>query len=246
MRKRGRCRHMDWYYSQAGHTFGPFTEEEFAQLIAQGKVLAETLVWHEGMADWQEYRQVLSAQPQAAPAGLAEQEAGFCSQCGRVFPAEQMVRYGNVWICASCKPAFFQKIREGLEPGAPGLAGVRYGGFWIRLVALLVDGVALWMVKSLIDLTPWPVVVVALQWAVAVAYETYFLGRFGATPGKMACGLRVVVSDGSPVSYARAFARYWAKLLGWFTMLVGYIVAAFDDQKRALHDYICNTRVVYQ
>ena len=27
---------------------------------------------------------------------------------------------------------------------------------------------------------------------------------------------------------------------------IGYILAAFDDQKRSLHDHICNTRVIYK
>jgi len=27
---------------------------------------------------------------------------------------------------------------------------------------------------------------------------------------------------------------------------IGYIIVAFDDQKRALHDHMCNTRVIYK
>jgi len=27
---------------------------------------------------------------------------------------------------------------------------------------------------------------------------------------------------------------------------IGYLIVAFDDQKRALHDHICNTRVIYK
>jgi len=27
--------------------------------------------------------------------------------------------------------------------------------------------------------------------------------------------------------------------------MIGYIMAAFDSEKRALHDHICDTRVIY-
>jgi hypothetical protein len=33
-------------------------------------------------------------------------------------------------------------------------------------------------------------------------------------------------------------------MLSAFTLTIGYIMAGIDEQKRALHDRICNTRVV--
>ena len=76
------------------------------------------------------------------------------------------------------------------------------------------------------------------------AYDTWFIGKYGATPGKMACKLKIVVEDGSRVSYLRAFGRHFAKYLSAMILLIGYIMAAFDDQRRTLHDRICETRVV--
>jgi uncharacterized RDD family membrane protein YckC len=60
----------------------------------------------------------------------------------------------------------------------------------------------------------------------------------------MALGLKVVRAGGAPVSLGRAFGRYFAKLLNNFTLMIGYIIAAFDSQKRGLHDMICDTRVL--
>ncbi len=57
-------------------------------------------------------------------------------------------------------------------------------------------------------------------------------------------GLKVIRSDGSPISYWRAFGRYLGTQLSSLTLMIGYIIAAFDDEKRALHDHICDTRVV--
>jgi len=79
---------------------------------------------------------------------------------------------------------------------------------------------------------------------VTIAYTTYCVGRWGATPGKMACGLKIVTSEGGRVSYLRAFGRYWAEQLSGMLLYIGYIIAAFDAEKRSLHDHICGTRVV--
>ena len=83
-----------------------------------------------------------------------------------------------------------------------------------------------------------------LQLAVSAGYETWFVGRFQATPGKMALGLKVVRPNGDRVSYARALGRYFAEILSGLTLAIGYIIAAFDEEKRTLHDRICDTRVV--
>ena len=173
-----------------------------------------------------------------------------------------MIRYQNTWVCAECKPTFFQRLQEG------GLAAARavnlhYAGFWIRVAAAIIDGVILWLVQMAIQLATFGIfaaspvdpdssassMIVAtisqlLQLAVGISYETFFVGKFAATPGKMACGIKVIVSDGSRVSYLRAFGRYFAKMLSSLTLCIGYLMIAFDSEKRGLHDYICNTRVV--
>jgi uncharacterized RDD family membrane protein YckC len=87
-------------------------------------------------------------------------------------------------------------------------------------------------------------VVWLLSVSVQCAYETFFIGKMGATPGKMALGLKVVRADGSPVDYARAAGRFFAKILSGIILAIGYIMAGFDAQKRALHDMICDTRVI--
>jgi len=68
--------------------------------------------------------------------------------------------------------------------------------------------------------------------------------KFEATPGKLALGLRIVRADGSKLSHGRIIGRFFAEKLSAFVFFIGYLIAAFDDQKRALHDMICDTRVV--
>jgi uncharacterized RDD family membrane protein YckC len=84
-----------------------------------------------------------------------------------------------------------------------------------------------------------------LQVAISLAYEAYFLTTKGATPGKMALGLKVTRADGGPISVGLAVGRYFARILSWLTFCIGFIIAGFDREKRSLHDHICGTRVVY-
>lgn len=42
-----------WFYASSGQQQGPYPEEQFRDLIARGTVRADTLVWSEGMAGWQ-------------------------------------------------------------------------------------------------------------------------------------------------------------------------------------------------
>jgi uncharacterized RDD family membrane protein YckC len=137
---------------------------------------------------------------------------------------------------------------------------MNYAGFWIRFGALAIDAFILWifnlflfipigilMPKSSDDpfvfLSFMPLIIL-LQYAIPAVYDTWFVGRYGATPGKMACGLEVVVEDGSRLSYLRALGRHFAKWLSSMILAIGFIMAAFDDEKRTLHDRICETRVV--
>jgi len=46
------------------------------------------------------------------------------------------------------------------------------------------------------------------------------------------------------VTYLRAFARHFAEFLSGIILGIGYLMVAFDREKRALHDHICNTRVI--
>ena len=90
------------------------------------------------------------------------------------------------------------------------------------------------------------VVLMAIQLGTGISYETILIGKYGATLGKMACKIYVVTAEGGRVSYLRAYGRYFARILSAFTLLIGFIMAAFDPEKRTLHDRICNTRVVLE
>src|SRR5689334_4890268 len=62
-----------------------------------------------------------------------------CSQCGRSLAPSELVHIAGSWVCASCKPAFLSRVMaSGASPSA-----LRYGGFWIRFGARMLDGIIL-------------------------------------------------------------------------------------------------------
>ena len=264
---------MKWYYAEGGRQVGPVEESALDELVRQGTVRDDTLVWREGMASWQRHGavrggpgSVSTAAPPPPPsaAGVGGPEIRYCSECGRGVPASQLTSYGDVSVCTQCQPAYTQR-----QSGSR-----HFGGFWIRFLAIIIDGIILFVVSAVIRIplglaiggvglglsrNPDPAQVLTalpailslaglsfmIQLGVSLAYEVYFLSTRGATPGKMALGLKVTRADGSPVSAGLAAGRYFARILSWVTLCIGFIIAGFDREKRSLHDHICGTRVVY-
>ena len=177
-----------------------------------------------------------------------------CKVCSGQFPRNEMVRFGSALLCATCKPGYVQMLAQ----GTPRPADVRYAGFWIRLGAKILDwiilGVAYFFISMAVGMaipktSPKFILISAgvlyiLQVAMGASYSGYFLGSFRATPGKMACGLAVVSPEGEQVSFMRGVGRYFAEILSGMVFMIGYLMMLFDDEKRALHDRICNTRVI--
>lgn len=63
-----------WFYAANGQQQGPYAETQFRDLIANGTVRADTLVWSEGMAGWQKAAEIPGLAPSAAarPPGLPQ------------------------------------------------------------------------------------------------------------------------------------------------------------------------------
>jgi uncharacterized RDD family membrane protein YckC len=250
---------MNLYYEDGDQQVGPIGKSELHSLVKAKKLNAKTMVWQEGMKSWEELgifvrNRENKGNPNSSPA--ADIPSSVCAECTQAFAQEDMIRFQDSWVCAGCKPTFIQKVKEGVS-----VAGTMdYAGFWIRFGALVIDMFILGIVNLVIFIplgifmptspdNPMAVlsfmpVLMLLQYAIPAAYDTWFVGKYGATPGKMACKLKISFQDGSRISYLRAFGRHFAKYLSGMILLIGYIMAAFDDQRRTLHDRICETRVV--
>ena len=256
---------MNWYYAEGKRKVGPISKEELRSLVQAKKINSKTLVWRPGMEDWQELGKLTKKKESSSQEMQKEVGPGqaVCSECGRTFPEEEMISFENAKVCAGCKPVFVQKIKEGVS-----VAGImEYAGFWIRFGAIFIDGIILWVVQmviygvfGIITATVMPsmsgespyssyfifsqVIITLLSFVISAAYDIWFVGRFGATPGKMACKIKIVEPDGGKVSYSKALGRYFAKWISSMILGIGFLMAAFDDEKRTLHDRICETRVI--
>jgi uncharacterized RDD family membrane protein YckC len=198
-----------------------------------------------------------------------------CSQCGRALAQADLVHIAGNWVCVDCKPAFLSRVMASGAAGASPLAW-RYAGFWIRFGARFIDGL-IFMVPMLIFfamvipnlirakgrapidpntmfaafgfLTFFVVLFLA-----GACYEILMLKYRAGTLGKMACGLKVVRSDGRSLSWGVCFGRFFMwnvvtsgiPYINVVLMLVSGIMLGVDNEKRALHDRVCDTRVIYK
>ncbi|MBD1221627.1 RDD family protein [Virgibacillus halodenitrificans] len=132
-------------------------------------------------------------------------------------------------------------------------------GFWIRFLANFVDGIIISLMALII--------------AVIIGDQTFFQGgssedsisegissllysvvfiiiftasKFRGSPGKMVCKIQVLNKDMTQISILKSIGRYFSYILSAIPFMLGFIVAGFTENKKALHDVICGTRVVYR
>ncbi len=210
------------------------------------------------MSDWNS-----NPEPNPVPPPLGTAGGGatrVCVECGKLFAADEMIKHGDSYVCAGCKPIFMQKLAEGarIDPLA-----FRYAGFWIRILAWFLDAIVMNIFSILFRLAlglsaiqtqesmasesaGQKITAGVLGLVIGIAYEVFFIGKYGATLGKMACRIKVVTADGGPVSYLRALGRWASKIVSAMILCIGYIMVGFDAEKRGLHDRMCDTRVIYK
>lgn len=202
------------------------------------------------------------------------QTALACSECGRALAQSDLVHIAGNWVCADCKPAFLSRVMASGAAGASPLAW-RYGGFWVRFGARFIDGLiftvpilifAAVLIPNLIRarsqapnaanpaFPAFGFIIFLVFFLAGGCYEILMLKYRSATLGKMACGLRVVRSDGRSLGWGVCFGRFFMwnvvtsgiPYLNSVFMLVSSIMLGVDEEKRALHDRVCDTRVIYK
>ena len=179
----------------------------------------------------------------------------LCAECKIEFPKDDLVDIKGSLICASCKPIVIQRVEE---------YGKTYedfvtAGFWIRFAAFVLDSfivtgfvgiIGVIITLSFPDAMKLEYVIlggiVLSQYIVYPIYCIILLGKYSVTLGKKIVGIKVIRMDGSPLGFGLAIGRFFAFVLSFSVMYIGCIMAAFDKKHaKALHDMICNTRVVY-
>jgi uncharacterized RDD family membrane protein YckC len=190
--------------------------------------------------------------------------AQFCSRCGAAFSAVAAAP-----PIATPTPA---QVAAYSAPGAtyPAAQFVRYGGFWIRVVAVIIDAciikVVLFPFKAMFGLGGLAAggfgrdgfshplnlaylifgggVIALLTIVASWLYEAFMeSSSYQATLGKMIFGLKVTDLYGNRIDFARATGRHFAKIISGLILCIGFIMVGFTERKQGLHDIMAGTLV---
>ena len=194
--------------------------------------------------------------------------AQFCSRCGAptspppgVFPTAAPSSSPSSLGPSSSSPY----VPYAAAPTAyPPLVGVGYGGFWIRVVAAIIDAILVRVVVTPIHLFfgglgmagmmggIHPLGLALLGGGVTLIatlfgswlYEAFMeSSSYQATLGKMIFGMKVTDLNGNRISFGRATGRHFAKILSGMILCIGFIMVGLTERKQGLHDLLAGTLV---
>jgi uncharacterized RDD family membrane protein YckC len=261
---------MTWFFVNQGQQAGPISDIQLDEYILAGKILPETLIWRDGMPVWQPCQEIKPALALKAPVLKGIKSTGdtiineiVCVTCGALQSREGAVRQGDAWVCAACKPVHSPKARASAAAQVV-TQGVVYAGIGARAVAKIADSLIMGVPTVLILFAVFAFALPASVKAKSaeaflvmalgalllvtiefIAYQICFLPKYGATPGKRLMGLRVIKAGGGNISWGLAIARFAGECVsGLIPLFIGYLIAAFDPEKRTVHDHIAGTRVI--
>jgi uncharacterized RDD family membrane protein YckC len=132
----------------------------------------------------------------------------------------------------------------------------RPAGFWIRVVAAIVDFAVFWLVNLTLGLLAARVFRVDLDDAIGLrgslaASSMLFVALYvivlhaleGQTIGKLVTRVRVVGADDLPPPIGASVLRFFAYFVSLLPFGLGFLMAGLRADRRALHDLIAGTRV---
>lgn len=141
-----------------------------------------------------------------------------------------------------------------------------HAGFWRRCAAMIIDGLLIGLALALVQAVLSFAVIgtlgtggegfgalvsvfglmsllsLVIQWLYFALFES---GSAQATPGKRVLGIKVVDDRGRRIGFGRASGRFLGKILSGALLGIGYLMAGWTERKRALHDMVADTCVVF-
>lgn len=231
----------EWFYVDAARQQqGPVSSEELQARYARGQLRADTLVWQAGMSEWQPLQQAMSLPPATLPAI----EDPLPSTASIMAPGAQINRSDIVYAGFWRRVAAYQ-----LDSFIVGIAS-----YVVILPFAMVMGMSAQMSTlehsddpSAVFGALWPMLALMylLIFAMQAVYFAWMHSRPAqATLGKMAVGIKATNSDGSRIGFGKGLLRWLGLFLSSLPLGIGFLMAAFTDRKRALHDMVCDTVVV--
>jgi uncharacterized RDD family membrane protein YckC len=185
----------------------------------------------------------------------------FCSRCGA--PTTPTPGVVSAPVSSPSNPGIPYVAAP--YPAVMPAVGVHYGGFWIRVVAAIIDWIIIRVVVSPVHLffgglglagvmggfhRPFGLALLGGGVTAIAAifggwlYEAFMeSSSYQATLGKMVCGMKVTDLSGNRISFERATGRHFAKYLSGLILCIGYIMVGFTERKQGLHDLLAGTLV---
>lgn len=219
-----------------GREYGPATLEEIRQWCTDGRVASGTPVWRGDEQRWQ-------------PAGLWDElkwDLPKPTAPVAAPPVVEPLRPAGFWIRLAAY--FFDTVMLTC------LLALITSPWTAELGKLQNDAMAQIEALSQHRTTTPDMAVIFRFWLVTLAVNLpvsfiYFVGfntLRGATPGKHIFGLRVLGADGARLTFGRAAIRHCAEWLSALTLGASFLLVALTPNKRALHDLLARTQVVFQ
>jgi uncharacterized RDD family membrane protein YckC len=195
----------------------------------------------------------------------------FCSACGQPMVGFSVGQAAAATPGAPGGTVYAQPAQAGWQ--APGVRpAVAYAGFWLRVVAFIIDALVLYFVGMIVmlpfaasmgmgmrgmmtgrppnleGLLPMIHAMIRLTLLRTVLNWLYYSllesSAWQATLGKKALGLEVTDLDGNRIGFGRATGRFFAKIISSIILGIGYLMAGFTEKKQALHDILAGTLVI--
>jgi uncharacterized RDD family membrane protein YckC len=117
--------------------------------------------------------------------------------------------------------------------------------FFVRLVAIIIDAVILFIPQLIVQLILGQMIAFVFSLVIGVAYSYYFWTTSGQTPGKMAMSLKVVSAEtGALLEPSAALLRYVGYIVSSIPLGLGYLWVLWDPKHDAWHDKIAKTKVI--
>ncbi|UCE50432.1 MAG: RDD family protein [Phycisphaerales bacterium] len=135
--------------------------------------------------------------------------------------------------CKSCGQEFQEWVEFCPNCAEPIEGYSRPAGFWIRVGAWIIDALVFlpigilgfWNTRSLKSTTV--LILIALP---GLIYKPFMEAFFGATLGKMACGIKVIDANGKKLSLVGAYVRYFPFLIQTGVNLAGQLILFASEQ----------------
>ncbi|MEP0985371.1 RDD family protein [Ekhidna sp.] len=123
----------------------------------------------------------------------------------------------------------------------------KYAGFWPRLLAHNIDLLPIlffyYLVSLIIPKSDYDYLFIS---GIYFSYHILFeISPMQATPGKRWAKVKVTSNTGNNVNVVQSAIRNVCKVLSLVLLFSGFIAILFNDKRKALHDYIGGTLVLF-